>query len=72
MDATLTPDPVLGVTTTKISINETADEATLDELALIAHSACLVKEMSLSLAREAKTGHRKPTAEIYKNRPRQH
>ena len=72
VDATLTPDPVLGVTTTKISINETADEATLDELALIAHSACLVKEMSLSLAREAKTGHRKPPVEFYKNRSRKH
>ena len=72
VDATLTPDPVLGVTTTKISINKTADEETLDELALIAHSACLVKEISLSLAREVRTGHHKSPEKIYRNRSRKH
>ena len=60
VDATLTPDPVLGVTTINVSINTTVNEPILDELAVVAHSACLVKEMSFSLAQEATNGMRHP------------
>ncbi len=52
VDAILTPDPILGVTTITISIGRSSQESELDELALIAHSACLVKEMSLALDRQ--------------------
>ncbi len=51
VDAVLTPDPILGVTTITISVGQSTQETELDELAVIAHSACLVKEMSLSLKR---------------------
>ena len=51
VDAVLTPDPILGITTITISVGQSTEEAELDELAVIAHSACLVKEMSLSLER---------------------
>jgi hypothetical protein len=49
VDAILNPDPILGVTTITISVDTSSEESELDELALIAYSACLVKEMSLSL-----------------------
>ena len=51
VDAVLTPDPILGITTITISVGQSTQETELDELAVIAHSACLVKEMSLSLER---------------------
>ena len=53
VDAVLTPDPILGVTTITISVGQSTQESELDELAVIAHSACLVKEMSLSLDRQS-------------------
>lgn len=49
VDAILNPDPILGITTITISVDTSSEESELDELGLIAYSACLVKEMSLSL-----------------------
>ena len=49
VDALLTPDPVLGVTTIRVSVDDEISEELLNELVLIGYSACLVKEISSSL-----------------------
>ena len=49
VDATITPDSLLGVTTVQISVEENVSDDTLNELVLIGYSACLVNEISSSL-----------------------
>jgi len=56
VDALLTPDPVLGVTTVRISVNAEISEEVLDELVLVGYSACLVKEISSSLENNLRCG----------------
>ena len=45
VDATITPDSLLGVTTVQISVDETVPSDVLNELVLIGYSACLVQEI---------------------------
>ncbi len=49
VDATLTPDLILGVTTVRISVDVDIPEETLNELVLVGYSSCLVKETSFFL-----------------------
>ena len=49
VDATITPDALLGVTTVQISVEEDVSDDTLNELVLIGYSACLINEISSSL-----------------------
>ena len=49
VDATITPDSLLGVTTVQISVDETVPSDVLNELVLIGYSACLFQEISTSL-----------------------
>ena len=49
VDATITPDALLGVTTVEISVEEDVSDDTLNELVLIGYSACLINEISSSL-----------------------
>ena len=56
VDALLTPDPVLGVTTIRVSVDDDISEELLNELVLIGYSACLVKEISSSLENNLKCG----------------
>ena len=56
VDALITPDPVLGVTTVRISVNSDITEDVLDELVLIGYSGCLVKEISSALETKSRCG----------------
>lgn len=56
VDALLTPDPVLGVTTIRVSVDAEISEELLNELVLIGYSACLVKEISSSLENNSRCG----------------
>ncbi|MAT02076.1 MAG: hypothetical protein CL421_03355 [Acidimicrobiaceae bacterium] len=56
VDALITPDPVLGVTTVRISVNSDITEDVLDELVLIGYSGCLVKEISSTLETKSRCG----------------
>jgi hypothetical protein len=49
VDATITPDSLLGVTTVQISLDVTVSDEVLNELVLIGYGACLVQEVSHSL-----------------------
>ena len=49
VDATITPDSLLGITTVQISVDETVPSDVLNELVLIGYSDCLVQEISTSL-----------------------
>ena len=49
VDATITPDALLGVTTVQVSVEEDVSDDTLNELVLIGYSACLINEISSSL-----------------------
>ena len=49
VDATITPDSLLGATTVQISVDENVSDETLNELVLIGYSACLINEISSSL-----------------------
>ena len=47
VDATITPDSLLGVTTVQISVEEDVSDDTLNELVLIGYSACLVNDFQI-------------------------
>lgn len=49
VDATITPDSLLGVTTVQISVEEDVSDEMLNELVLVGYSACLINEISTSL-----------------------
>ena len=49
VDATITPDSLLGVTTVQISVEENVSGDTLNELVLVGYSSCLIDEISSSL-----------------------